>query len=157
MTHTIEFIEKAQESLSRFKRSGKFNFGPNDQLGEVCNAPHDAGGIYLIIGNSGSRRELYDIGHSGRILENGDVDLRKDGFRGRFLSGKEKGIPGKGQGSRNKVWPQKIDYYSVSQLEIHWYVTLDSQNEVCPKVLKNELVNSFVGQFGHKPEWKKML
>lgn len=69
-----------EKFLSIYERKGKFNFKPSDSLKEVCNAPTDSSGIYLVYGYLKHKKPLFYIGISGKIQEDGKMFIRKAGL-----------------------------------------------------------------------------
>ena len=70
------------EELTKYQQNGRFQFKLQDKLQEVCNAPSDKSGVYLIYAVKKDKRELIYIGCSGKITKDGSMFIRKAGFGG---------------------------------------------------------------------------
>lgn len=78
------------KELIKYQNNGFFIFRPDDNLNEVCNAPNNKAGIYIITYvNKNNTEEIIYIGQSGRKDKNGNLVLRKDGIKGRIVKGKK--------------------------------------------------------------------
>ncbi len=75
------------DELNKYKQHDHFFFKPADRLSEVCNAPNNSSGIYLINALEKGKVNLIYIGISGRRGADEKIVHRKDGLRGRFLTG----------------------------------------------------------------------
>jgi hypothetical protein len=51
--------------LSKYKKTDHFFFNPTDLLYEVCNAPDDRDGVYLVYELKDTKINLVHIGSSG--------------------------------------------------------------------------------------------
>ncbi len=139
------------DELNRYKEQGHFFFRPNDRLALVCNAPKNCSGIYLCYALKNGKIDLVYIGISGRKGANGNIIHRKDGLRGRFLTGKTDGI------LRKIYWPQKMIEENIGVLDIYWYVTHGNHNQDFPRELEMELLNKYKMLYGKLPRWNRMI
>ncbi|MCY7310619.1 MAG: hypothetical protein LH619_07565 [Chitinophagaceae bacterium] len=137
--------------LNKYKQKGHFFFKHDDNLSAVCNAPKDCSGIYLIYALEKGNVNLIYIGISGRTGKDGNIIHRKDGLRGRFLTGKQFG------GLRKTTWPVKIKLDDIEALDIYWFVTHGSQNKDLPRYLEIALLKKFHSINGCFPRWNKGL
>lgn len=96
--------------LEKYETKGRFHFRVDDILSLVCNIPvrKDYSGLYIFYSN---KRELIYVGISGREGLDGKIIHRKDGLRGRFLTGKQFGI------RRSKSLPIQMKLDNISSLE----------------------------------------
>ncbi len=53
------------DELNKYKTHGHFFFTPTDSLEEVCNAPDDMDGVYIVYQLKGGHVDLVYIGTSG--------------------------------------------------------------------------------------------
>lgn len=84
------------DELKKYTHNGHFFFEPTDNLEQVCNAPTDKSGVYIIYALKSGRIELLYIGHSGEIKQDGTLFIRKAGLSGlkdRLVNGKQFGEP----------------------------------------------------------------
>lgn len=137
--------------LNSYKEKGTFLFKATDSLLAVCNAPKNCSGIYLIYALVNGKRDLIYIGISGRKGADGKINHRKDGLRGRFLTGKTDGI------LRKIAWPNRMIAQNIQELEIEWYVTYGMHNQDFPRELEIELLTQYQTIFGRLPIWNKVI
>lgn len=137
------------QELKKYNQSGHFFFRPMDNLATVCNAPKDCSGIYLIYALEEGKVNLIYIGISGRKGTNGKIIHRRDGLRGRFLTGKQFGR------LRKIAWPLQMQLENIEALDIYWYVTHGADNNDFPGELETALLNKFHNLYGTLPRWNK--
>src|SRR5450432_1268506 len=80
------------DELVKYRHADHFFFSPTDNLAQVCNAPIDKSGVYVIYALKGGRIELVYIGRSGQIKSDGSLFIRKAGIGGlkdRLVNGKQ--------------------------------------------------------------------
>jgi hypothetical protein len=70
--------------LKKYKNQGHFFFKPDDKLSQVCNAPEDKSGVYVIYALEHGRVNLIYIGRSGKEGSDGTLVNREDGLYGRI-------------------------------------------------------------------------
>lgn len=68
------------DHLNKYK-SNHFFFKPDDNLMEVCNAPTDKSGVYVVYALAKGKIELIYIGRSGKKGEDGNIKTRIAGRR----------------------------------------------------------------------------
>lgn len=141
--------------LEKYDRRGSFTFRCTDRLENVCNAPHDCGGIYLVYDLSASRPELIYIGRSGQIKDS-EVSIRKGGIRDRLINGKQGFGQQPDRAARKKAWPRQMLVEGITALRVDWFVTLTtgSPND-CPFALEKALLASFESKTGGLPRWNR--
>jgi hypothetical protein len=135
------------DQLLKYKNKGSFQFKPTDNLTSVCNAPKDYSGLYVIYALENEKVNLIYIGISGLKGKDGKISHRKDGLRGRFLTGKTNGI------LRKTYWPQIMLKENIDALDIHWYVTYDGNVKDFPRDLEVELLKQYQSIYGCLPRW----
>ena len=144
------------ELLKKYNRKGRFLFNSKESLREVCNAPNDASGIYIIYGLSeGKSEELIYIGRSGRLNKDETMFIRKAGLGGmkdRIVNGHQFGkVP------RRISWPTQMKLDKINTLDIHWYITHNELCNDCPRIIENQLLKSFFEMHKRLPKWNKEL
>jgi len=137
--------------LNSYKEKGTFIFKLTDSLSSVCNAPKGCSGIYLIYASINGKRDLIYIGISGRKGAKGEIIHRKDGLRGRFLTGKTDRV------LRKVAWPKRMIAQNITELEIEWYVMYGKHNQDFPRDLEVELLTKYKTKFGRLPFWNKVI
>lgn len=109
------------DELSKYKQKDHFFFKPTDSLSEVCNAPRDKSGVYLVHALRGGRIALVYIGSSGKVSKDGKMVVGKtglDGMKDTIVNGHQFGeIP------RKISWPVKMMSENIEALDAYWYVT----------------------------------
>ncbi len=134
------------EILQKYQHCGSFKFRRFDDLKEVCNAPTNKSGVYLVWTEIGGKRYLLYIGRSG-IMKNGVIEHRKAGLGGmkdRLVNGQQFG-----KMARRRSWPMIMEKRGISELEVYWYDTeTDDPDDIEGKLLKEVL-----DAFGNLPPW----
>jgi hypothetical protein len=142
------------DELTKYKQSDHFFFTNNDSLINVCNAPTDKSGIYIVYALKDGEVELVYIGCSGKVKPDGTLFIRKAGLGGlkdRLVNGKQFGAP------RRNSWKMRIQNEGIEALDIYWYVTHDENFVDCPRILENTLLEKYHGIFGRWPRWNNEL
>jgi len=141
--------------LKNYKRKGKFLFHLKESLREVCNAPTDASGVYIVYGITAGKPELIYIGRSGKLNKDETMFIRKAGLGGmkdRIVNGHQFGkIP------RRISWPTQMKADKIDTLDIHWYVTHNEICNDCPREIENKLLKEFLKMYNRLPKWNKEL
>ena len=142
------------DELNKYKSTNHFFFRPVDSLGQVCNAPTDKSGVYIVYALKDGRIELIYIGCSGKIESDGKLFIRKAGLGGlkdRLVNGKQFGGP------RRNSWKTKMIEERIEALDIYWYVTHDKVFIDCPRILENKLLQRHLDTLGRLPRWNNEL
>ncbi len=137
------------ETLQKYKHCGSFKFRRFDDLKEVCNAPTNRSGVYLVWMGIGSERCLLYIGRSGK-MKDGVIEHRRAGLGGmkdRLVNGLQFG-----KMARKRSWPMIMEKQGISELEIYWYDTgLDD-----PVAVEHALLAEFQEGYGQLPPWNSI-
>lgn len=64
------------DELTKYKNNNDFFFTSDQDLSDVCNAPKNASGIYLVYELKNGRIELVYIGSSGKVQNDGQIKHR---------------------------------------------------------------------------------
>ncbi|AYL93999.1 hypothetical protein [Mucilaginibacter celer] len=142
------------DELNRYKDNGHFFFTSKVKLSEVCNAPSNKSGVYLVYALAKGRIELIYIGRSGKRGSDGLVSVRRAGLGGikdRIVNGHQFG-----KVARKNSWPSQILIEDIEALDVYWYVTSDNKNDDCPSVIENLLLKRHLEFFGKLPRWNKI-
>lgn len=138
------------DELKRYRLTDHFFFKPTDDLAQVCNAPNDKGGVYIIYALKAGGIELVYIGCSGSARKNGKPFITKAGLGGlryRLVNGKQFGGP------RSNSWRIQMTKQNIEALDIYWYVTHRNTFVDCPKTLETELLQKHFDIYGRLPRW----
>lgn len=137
------------EQLQKYPHCGHFKFRKDDSLKDVCNAPTDKSGVYLVWTEVNGVRYLMYIGRSGR-KEGGVIIHRKAGLGGmkdRLVNGHQFGkIP------RRHSWPMAMEKLGISVLEVNWYDTGSDD----PVEVEHELLADYQQCLGQLPLWNSI-
>lgn len=142
------------DELSKYKHNDHFFFKPTDNLNQVCNAPTDKSGVYIIYALKGGRIELVYIGRSGEVKSDGTLFIRKAGLGGlkdRLVNGKQFGEP------RRNSWKTIMNYENIEALDIYWYATHNEKFIDCPKIIEINLLKKHLDIYGQLPKWNNEL
>ncbi len=137
------------EELEKYKSKGQFIFSKSDELGQVCNAPKNGIGIYLVYALKNGRIELIYIGSSGKVKQNGTRKVRIGGICDRIINGKQFG------GSRKQTWKQKLINENFEALEVYWWETFDRKYAEIPSFVEGLVLQRFFEINGQLPKWNK--
>jgi hypothetical protein len=143
------------DELSKYKQQDHFFLKPQDNLKEVCNAPTDKSGVYIVYALKNGRIELVYIGHSGKHKPDGSMFIRKAGLGGMkdsIVNGHQFGkIPGR------ISWINQINTQKIDALDIYWNVTHNEKYSDCPRVLEGKLLQKHLDIYGRLPKWNNGL
>lgn len=143
------------DELKPYKSQGHFFFDSGMQLKEMCNAPTDKSGVYIVYALKNGEIELVYIGRSGKINKDNTMFVRKAGLGGikdRVVNGHQFGkVP------RRISWPYQMACEKIEVLDVYWYVTHDDVNNDCPCEVEKILLKRFVDIYGVLPRWNKKI
>ncbi len=137
------------DSLNKYEIADHFFFKTTDNLAQVCNAPTDKVGVYLVYSLRKGKIELVYIGRSGQINSDGSLFIRKGGIKDRLVNGKRDGL------LRRTFWVSEMINTNIDALDIYWYVTCDQTNNDCPKEIEEALLDTFIDIYGTRPKWNR--
>lgn len=138
--------------LEKYKHNDHFFFEATQKLSQVCNAPTDKSGVYIIYKLAKGKIEMVYIGSSGQKNKDGTLKTRKAGLGGlkdRLINGKQFG------GSRKVTLPIVMKLQKIDALDIYWYVTYDDNHQDFPRDIEVMLIKKFHAVYGRLPEWNK--
>jgi hypothetical protein len=142
------------DELSKYKHKDHFFLNHTDKLLEVCNAPSDKSGVYLVYALKKGRVELVYIGRSGKKNNDGSIFVRKAGLGGikdRIVNGHQFG-----KTPRKVSWPNQMGLEGIEALDVYWYITHNKDDSDCPRQVEDNLLRMHREIFGHLPRWNKM-
>jgi len=142
------------DELNKYKQNNHFFFKSVDNLGQVCNAPTDKSGVYIIYALKSGRIELVYIGRSGEVKSDGSLFIRKAGLGGlkdRLVNGKQFGA------ARRNSWKTQMLAEKIEGLDIYWYATHNDHFVDCPKTIENKLLQKHFDIYGRHPKWNNEL
>ena len=136
------------KELTKYKNQNNFTFNIENELSEVCNAPKEGNGIYLVYDNSGDEKELIFIGSTGTVQNNGEIKLRVGGIFDRLVNGQQFG-----KLSRRKSWPIQMKKENLENLEVHWYETFNEKTKDIPTYIEGLILQKFLDKNNALPRW----
>jgi hypothetical protein len=143
------------DELNKYEHHDHFFLKPQDSLRQVCNAPTNQSGVYIVYALKNGKIELIYIGCSGKHLSDGSMFIRKAGLGGikdRIVNGHQFG-----KIARRKSWIAQIEKEKIEALDIYWYATHNQKYSDCPRVLENTLLKKHLDIYGRLPKWNKEL
>ncbi len=138
------------DELNKYKHTDHFFFTPTGNLHDVCNAPNDKSGVYIIYALKGGRVDLVYIGRSGEVRQDGTLFIRKEGLGGlkdTIVNGKQFGEP------RRNSWKTIMNYEKIEALDIYWYATHGDNYIDCPKIVESKLLKRHLDIYERAPKW----
>lgn len=140
--------------LELFKEdSNKFSLSRSQSLKEVCNAPKDKSGVYLIYTVLNSEKTLVYIGSSGKMMQNGKLKTRKDGLWARLVKGNHNST----KNSREKVWPNLISPPKIDSIYVEWFVTFNESLKQIPLLVESKLIQEYWEKEDCLPIWNQQF
>lgn len=142
------------DELTKYQQNDHFFFKSTDNLKDVCNAPTDKSGVYLVYALRLGKIELIYIGRSGKIEDDGTMFIRKNGLGGikdRIVNGHQFG-----KSPRRHSWSNQMKFENIEVLDVYWYVTHNKQFQDCPRVLEKQLLQNYLDIYGNLPRWNKV-
>jgi hypothetical protein len=137
------------DELEKYESNGHFFFSVKDELGQVCNAPKNGLGVYLVYALNKGKNELIYVGSSGKVQQNGKAKVRKGGIRDRIVNGKQFKKP------RKVCWKEKLTTEKFEALDVYWYITFDQSNSDIPATVEGHIIQRYLSVFGRLPRWNK--
>lgn len=140
------------DDLNKYE-SNHFFFKPEDNLMQICNAPADKSGVYVVYALEKGKIELVYIGRSGKKGEDGKIQTRSAGCGGI----KDSIVNGKhfNRVARRISWPQQMKLENIEALDIYWYVTYSGVNKDFPEDVEQKLLQQYINLYGCLPRWNK--
>lgn len=142
------------DELKPYKETDHFFFTTDKNLKEVCNAPSDKSGVYIVFALKNGRIELVYIGRSGKLNKDQTMFVRKAGLGGikdRIVNGHQFGkVP------RRISWPYVMEIEKIEALDVYWYITHNEKYNDCPIDVERCLLNKYREIYGCFPRWNKV-
>lgn len=136
------------DHLKKYKNNNYFTLTIEDLLAEVCNAPIDKSGVYIVYLIKNSIENVIYIGSSGKMQKDGSLKTRTGGMRDRLVNGKDSnGVP------RRKSWIIRMKNEGISKLVVRWWVTFDAENKHIPAYIEGALIQEYFEKYHKLPAW----
>jgi len=138
------------DELRKYKTNGHFFFNPTDSLEEVCNAPANKNGVYVVYELKNGKIRLVYMGSSGAAGPVGTIREGLVGLKAAIVYGPDtEKIP------RTQSWPVKLLSENIDALDIYWWVTFSGNLKDKPEDIKKLLYRNHKNMFGELPGWNK--
>ena len=136
------------DELKKYKHKDHFFFTTKEELENVCNAPKNKSGVYIVYELKNGRIELVYIGSSGKVQNNEKIEHRNGGLYDRIVNGHQFGkIPGK------QSWKQKLIDEKIDALDVYWYDTFNSHNMDIPAFVEANIMQQYYNIHRRLPRW----
>jgi hypothetical protein len=136
------------KELKKFKATNSFSYTIEDQLEDVCNAPEDASGIFVVYDATNEEKELIMVGSTGTIQNDGSLKTRSGGLYDKIVNGHQFAKTG-----RKYSWPAQMKKENISRLEVVWYETFNAKNKVIPTFAEAQVLQNFMDENARLPRW----
>lgn len=140
------------DELRQYKNNNHFFFSAEDDLENVCNAPKNKSGVYIVYELKNGKVEIVYIGSSGKVQNDGEIKHREVGLYDRLVNGHQFGkVP------RKISWKQKLIDENIDALDVYWYETFTAAHPHIPDFVESTLIQRFFEVHGRLPRWNKEL
>lgn len=139
------------DRLRKYKEYNEFVYQSNDTLEDVCKAPKDKSGIYIIYSLAEVGDEVIYIGSSGKMKKDGKLKTRDDGLFGRIVNGIEK-FDGKRM-KRKDMWGKKMQSDGIRKIKVEWYVTFYNEIKDIPAYVEGCIIQEYYEAKRRLPSW----
>ena len=136
------------KELKKLKVKNQFTYTTDDSLEEVCNAPENGSGIFLVYAVEGEEKELIMVSSTGTIQNDGTLKSKNGGLFEKIVNGHQFAKTG-----RKYTWPTQMKLEDISRLEIYWYESYNDKNKVIPTFLEGQILQNFLDENGRLPRW----
>ena len=136
------------KEVKKFKIGGSFTFTPDQNLEEVCTAPDNGNGVFLVYAVDGETKELIMIGSTGTVQNDGTLKSKSGGLYDKIVNGQQFAKTG-----RKYTWPTQMKKEDIELLEVFWYETFNAKTSIIPTFLEAQLLQNFLTENGRLPRW----
>lgn len=136
------------KELKKFKTNNSFNFTTDDTLEEVCNAPQNGSGVFLVYAFDGEEKELIMVASTGTVQNDGTLKSKNGGLYDKIVNGHQFAKTG-----RKYTWPTQMKLEKINQLEVCWYETFNAKTKSIPTNIEGVILQNFLDENGKLPRW----
>lgn len=136
------------KELKKFKTNNSFNFTTDDNLEEVCNAPQNGSGVFLVYAIDGEEKELIMVSSTGTVQNDGTLKSKNGGLFDKIVNGHQFAKTG-----RKYSWPTQMKLEKIEQLEVSWYETFNAKTKSIPTSIEGIILQNFLDENGKLPRW----
>jgi hypothetical protein len=131
--------------LEKYTNKGSFIFKQGERLSLKCKDIPNAPGVYMIYAVRNGNKELLYIGASGKMNQNGTFKTQKLKKRIQNMQNSKT--------RRETHFNNEINKLKLLSIEVHWYVTFDSEFNELPLNIEGTLLQEFYNHKGVLPLW----
>jgi len=136
------------KEVSKFKNSNSFQFSPSDELEEVCNAPMDGSGVFLVYAIEGEEKVLIMVGSTGTVQNDGTLKAKNGGLYDKIVNGHQFA-----KTARKYTWKTQLKLEKIAAVEVFWYETYNAKTKVIPTFVEGQILQLFLKENGKLPRW----
>ena len=136
------------KELKKIKVKDQFQFSVVDSLEAVCNAPESGSGIFLVYAVNEESKELIMVGSTGTIQNDGTLKSKNGGLYDKIVNGHQFA-----KTARKYSWPAQMKLENIGVLEVVWYESFNSKNQIIPTYLEGQILQNFLDENGKLPRW----
>lgn len=136
------------KELKKFKTNNSFNFTINDNLEEVCNAPQNGSGVFLVYAVNGDEKELIMVGSTGTVQNDGTLKSKNGGLFDKIVNGHQFA-----KTARKYSWAAQMKIEKIECLEVYWHETFNAKNKVIPTYVEGLILQNFLDENARLPKW----
>lgn len=136
------------KELKKFKTNNSFNFTINDNLEEVCNAPQNGSGVFLVYAVDGEEKELIMVGSTGTVQNDGTLKSKNGGLFDKIVNGQQFAKTG-----RKYSWPTQMKLEKIEVLEVFWFETFNAKTKSIPTSIEGGILQNFLDENSKLPRW----
>ena len=136
------------KEVKKFKIGGSFTFTPDQNLEEVCTAPDNGNGVFLVYAVDGETKELIMVGSTGTVQNDGTLKSKSGGLYDKIVNGQQFAKTG-----RKYTWPTQMKSENISSLEVCWYETFNAKTKVIPTYIEGLILQNFLDENARLPRW----
>ncbi|HZJ79303.1 MAG TPA: hypothetical protein VFC69_01850 [Dysgonamonadaceae bacterium] len=138
------------DELKKYENSDHFFVTSKVELEDVCNAPKNGSGVYVVYELKNGRIDLIYIGSSGKVQSNGKIQHSEDGLYGEIVSGVRLG-----KTARRSSWKQKVIREKIDALDVYWFETINADTHDIPSYVEATIMQRFYELYGRLPRWNR--
>ena len=136
------------KELKKIKVKNQFLLTITDSLEAVCNAPESGSGIFLVYAVNEESKELIMVGSTGTIQNDGTLKSKNGGLYDKIVNGHQFA-----KTARKYSWPTQMKLENIGVLEVVWYESFNSKNQIIPTYLEGQILQNFLDENGKLPRW----
>ena len=136
------------KELKKFKTNNSFNFTINDNLEEVCNAPQNGSGLFLVYTVDGEEKELIMVGSTGTVQNDGTLKSKNGGLFDKIVNGHQFAKTG-----RKYSWPTQMKLEKIELLEVFLFETFNAKTKSIPTSIEGSILQNFLDENSKLPRW----